>query len=501
VDRQGTLPESRLPSAVIDYLRDTNPWWAGRPGRVLPKFRRWPFEIILRKLRAGLAPALILRGPRQVGKTTLQEQVIQHLLTTEGVDPRRILRVQFDDIPSLRGLQEPILSIARWFEANVLTRSFNESAHDGQPSYIFLDEAQNLKDWAPQVKALVDHHSLKAMITGSSALRIMAGHDSLAGRVGVLDLGPLLLREIAALRHGDDILPAIENNGLESLTQREFWAHLADHGRRHEEARNRAFAAYSERGGYPMAQAHPEVPWPEVADQLNETVIQRAIHHDLRLGQRGQKRDPDLLEEVFRLACRYAGQAPGQSVFLPELRQSLNANVGWQRVVSYLSFLDSSLLIRLVRPLELRLKKNRGPSKICLSDHALRASWLHENVPLDPESLRAAPHLADLGGRLAESVVGYFLSTIPHLDLNHFPQRGAEPEVDFVLTIGLLRIPLEVKFRQRIDYHEDTRGLRAFMEKTANNAPFGVLVTMHDDVEIPDPRIVPVALPSLLLMR
>jgi len=122
-------------------------------------------------------------------------------------------------------------------------------------------------------------------------------------------------------------------------------------------------------------------------------------------------------------------------------------------------------------------------------------------VPLDPNGLLRAPHLQDLAGHLAESIVGYFLSGLPHLDLSHFPERGIEPEVDFVLTIGERRIPLEVKYRRRIDAHRDTLGLRAFLEKSVYNAPFGILVTMHDDVEIRDPRIVSVSLPSFLLMR
>jgi len=57
-----------------------------------------------------------------------------------------------------------------------------------------------------------------------------------------------------------------------------------------------------------------------------------------------------------------------------------------------------------------------------------------------------------------------------------------------------------VKYRQRVDPHRDTLGLRAFLEKSVYNAPFGVLVTMNDDVEVPDPRIVPVPLRSFLLL-
>ena len=97
--------------------------------------------------------------------------------------------------------------------------------------------------------------------------------------------------------------------------------------------------------------------------------------------------------------------------------------------------------------------------------------------------------------------MGYFLGTIPNLDLAWFPERGAEPEVDFVLTVGEQRIPLEVKYRRHIDEHRDTLGLRAFLEKTVYNAPFGILVTLLDDVEVKDPRIATLPLSSLLLMR
>jgi predicted AAA+ superfamily ATPase len=147
------------------------------------------------------------------------------------------------------------------------------------------------------------------------------------------------------------------------------------------------------------------------------------------------------------------------------------------------------------------LKRSKGNSKICLCDHALRASWLQEMIPLDAEGLRQASHLSDLAGHIAESATGYFLGGIPHLDLAHFPERGPEPEVDFILTIGENRIPLEVKYRLHIDPHRDTVGLRAFMEKRVYNAPFALLITMLDDVPIPDPRIIAISLPSFLLLR
>ncbi|MBN2024825.1 MAG: ATP-binding protein [Pirellulales bacterium] len=491
----------RIPPDLDEHLRDTNPWWVGKPGRVLPSFRRWAFGSLLRKLDTGVAPAVVLRGARQVGKTTIQEQAIRHLLDERGVDPRQILRVQFDEIPSLRGLREPILTIVRWFENRILGCSLNESAHAKKPAFVFLDEVQNLADWAPQIKTLVDNHTLHMVVTGSSALRIEAGRDSLAGRVTTIELGTLLLREIAGLRFDARLEPLVADNGLRELIEPDFWREVSEHGTRQRDTRDRSFAEFSARGGYPLTHAKPDVPWPEVADQINETVIRRVIQHDLRMGERGRKRDPELLEEVFRLACRYAGQAPGQAVFVSEVKQVLRANVGWNRIRNYLRFLDGALLLHLIRPLELRLKRSKGNFKLCLIDPGLRASWLEEIVPLDPAALDQAAHLADLAGHLAESVVGAFLADIPHLDLAHFPERAAEPEVDFVLTVGEKRIPLEVKYRKHIDPHRHTLGIRSFLDKAHYNAPFGVLVTMDDDVRVDDPRIIPVSLRSLLLLR
>lgn len=203
---------------------------------------------------------------------------------------------------------------------------------------------------------------------------------------------------------------------------------------------------------------------------------------------------------MFRLSCRYAGQSPTQAIYLDEIKRALNANIGWQRILGYLKFLDATLLVRLIDPLELRLKRKKGSPKVVLCDHALRAAWLQEVVPLDSEGLTAAPHLADLAGRIAESVAGHFFKSIINLGVHHFPERAAEPEVDYILTVGDQRIPVEIKYRQRIDYG-DTRGLRAFIEKSVYNAPFGVLVTRTDDYVSDDPRIVAVSLPNLLLMR
>lgn len=501
ISYEHTLFGLKLSQEVEDFLKDTNPWWSSKPMRPLPKFRRWLFDYTLQRLKSGLAPVTVLRGPRQVGKTTLQEQIIAYLLEQEKLNPRNILRIQFDEIPSLKGLKDPVLSICRWYQDCILKKTFNELGKEGQLIYIFFDEAQNLVEWSAQVKSLADHHSVRILLTGSSALRIEHGRDSLAGRITTLELGTFLLREIAELQGLEKITPMLALNGLKELTRKDFWGSVRENGEKYRKTRDRAFELFSERGGYPVAQARIDRPWGEVADQLNETVIRRVIQHDLRIGERGRKRDQDLLEELFRLCCRYIGQAPGQALFITELRRALTANVGWNRILAYLRFLNNTLLLRLVDPLEIRIKRRRGRPKICLCDHALRASWLQESIPLSPEGLSKASHMSDLAGHVAESTLGYFLGGIPGLDVAWFPERGAEPEVDYIISVGEFRIPIEVKYRKYIDSHQDTIGLRSFIEKTVYNAPFGLLVTLDDNANVDDPRIVAVPLSSFLLLR
>lgn len=497
--RQLAFRDLLVSAGLEATVRAGNPWWAGEPLVDIPPVRRWAFEPVLNGLRTGLTKGLVLRGPRQVGKTTLINQAIEQLLS-DGVHPLRIFRIQFDDLPDLRRISMPLIEMCHWYSDQVLQMSFHAAARQGKRAFIFLDEVQNLADWAPQLKQLVDLNPVRVLVTGSSALRIEAGRDSLAGRISTIELGPLLLREIAQIRGFGTVPPLLAPNGLAPLREKLFWQELRTHGERFKAIRTLAFAAFSARGAYPVAQARSEEPWERLADFLNETVIRRAIKHDLRMGPRGQKRDEKLLEEIFRLACRYIGQAPRQALYLGELRATMQANVGWQRVLAYLSFLDGTLLLRMIEPLELRLKRKRGPSKLCLCDHALRAAWLQEVVPLAPGELERLPHLTDLAGHVAESAAGYFFRSIVGLDVAHFPERGAEPEVDFVLTLGEQRVPVEVKYRRRIDYN-DTSGLRAFIEKKHYHAPFGLLVTLMEESASDDPRIVSLPLSSLLLLR
>ena len=336
--------DALLTAGAERNLRDANPWWQGDRQYDIATIKRWAYAPVLKGLLRGLAPVTVLRGPRQVGKTTLLNQVIDELLS-QGVNPKRIFRVQFDDIPDLRRLGTPILDLAAWYADNVVGQSFHAFANEQRgPVYLLLDEVQNLPDWATQLKHLVDLQPVRAIVTGSSALRIEAGRDSLAGRVSTIEIGPLLLREVSEMRGASAITPFLPYNGLSPLKEKSFWQALRGFGEQHRATRDVAFSAFSEFGGYPLAHKRADSTWEEVSGQLVETVVRRAIQHDLRIGERGRRRDETLLEEVFRLSCRYAGQSPSQALYLDEVRRALDANIGWQRILTYLKFFGSMYL-------------------------------------------------------------------------------------------------------------------------------------------------------------
>lgn len=235
-----------LPPAVGETLRHMNPHWSGGPGPATPTFRRWVFRKLMQLLQHGLAPGVVLRGPRRVGKTVLARQVIGELLR-QGVAPQRILYVAFDELPTLSTLVEPVLEIARGFETAIAKSSFNRMAERGEVAYLLFDEVQNLDDWAPQLKHLVDQHTVRVLVAGSSSLRIDAGKDSIAGRVQTLTIGPLLLREIAELRDGSASEPHWVDNGMGELAQQDFWRAAVAKAQTEQEVRRRSFRLFRAR--------------------------------------------------------------------------------------------------------------------------------------------------------------------------------------------------------------------------------------------------------------
>ncbi|OYV74327.1 MAG: hypothetical protein B7Z74_02480, partial [Deltaproteobacteria bacterium 21-66-5] len=312
-----------------------------------------------------LAPIVAMRGPRQVGKTTIQHQLIEDLLKLRGVNASRIFRIQFDDVPLLGSYRQPILALEQWCEKNVLREPLNAVADRNEPVYLFFDEVQNLKSWAPQVKSLVDNSAAKTLITGSSALRIASGRDSLAGRISMIELGPLRLGEIAGVRRLGTLPPFHPTGEIEAWTKKDFWLDLARYADRHGKILRRAFDAFCQFGGYPRGH-QPGATRSELAGSVIDLVVKRTLGHDLRAGVGGRTRDRSIVEETFRRVCRYAGQAVRPKFISDEVAQVLGAGVREQAVRDAIAFLADAMLVHEVQPLEALTKRQSHPPKLCL---------------------------------------------------------------------------------------------------------------------------------------
>jgi predicted AAA+ superfamily ATPase len=118
-----------------------------------------------------------LRGPRQVGKTTLVKLQIRDFLS-KGMSPWNIMYYSFD----LEKSPGDIVDVIRTYQ--ILTRAQRGQVH----TYLFLDEITSVKDWQRGIKWLWDQHLLKnstVVATGSQSMDIKASTERLPGRRGV----------------------------------------------------------------------------------------------------------------------------------------------------------------------------------------------------------------------------------------------------------------------------------------------------------------------------
>jgi len=92
------FPSPNLPDELVQDLLRFNPWWQGKQGAVLPSTRRTLVAMMQRRLTQRLAPVVVVRGPRQIGKTTAQLHLIQDLLIS-GVKRRFFFLMKFKISP------------------------------------------------------------------------------------------------------------------------------------------------------------------------------------------------------------------------------------------------------------------------------------------------------------------------------------------------------------------------------------------------------------------
>jgi predicted AAA+ superfamily ATPase len=328
----------------------------------------------------------VLAGPRQVGKTTLVQQVAE----ASGL-PTRFASA---DEPTLRG--------APWIEQQWQAARLAAAEGGKAGALLVLDEIQKIPGWSETVKRLWDEDTrkrspLKVVLLGSAPLLITQGlTESLAGRFEVLRLPHWTFDEMRA-------------------------------------AFGWSLDEYLFHGGYPGAAPLAAEPkrW---ARYVLDALIETSIARDVLLLSRVDK--PALLRRLFELGCRYSGQVLSYTKMLGQLQDAGNTTT----LAHYLELLAGAGMLCGLPKYAGDAARSRGSSPKL---QVLNTALMTAPSGLTLEEARADP---EFWGRLAESAVGAHLANAAaggECALYYWRERGAE--VDFVVKAGRRLVALEVK--------------------------------------------------------
>lgn len=170
-------------SRLLEILANNNSFW--RTGKLHAGIQRDLLPLCLRQVESK--EAVVLKGVRRSGKSTLLFQIIQSLIQ-QGTAPKQILWVN---------LEEPLFAA----EASVdlleqIYRAWRESVCPEGKGYLFLDEIQNIPGWESWVRGRQDSEDIKIFTTGSSASMLSREIGSkLTGRQVSYEVYPLSFAE------------------------------------------------------------------------------------------------------------------------------------------------------------------------------------------------------------------------------------------------------------------------------------------------------------------
>ncbi|MEM0963518.1 MAG: ATP-binding protein [Bacteroidota bacterium] len=416
---------------IRERLTFDNPWWTGRgidPG--LKDFpRRFYYDEFYGLVEdVSVRRAVILMGPRRVGKTVMAYHAIQGLLDA-GVPGDRIV---------LASLETPLYS---GMALEQLVRLFIDiHGHRDEQLYVFFDEIQYLKDWEVHLKSLVDSfRNVRFVATGSAAAALkMKSQESGAGRFTDFLLPPLTFAEyLQFIGREDELIARCELNDVcESVDIGELNAELLN---------------YLNYGGYPEAVFSERIRQ-DSARYIKSDIIDKVLLRDLPILYGIQD-----IQELNRLFTTLAYNT-GQEVTLEELSQS--SGVAKNTLRKYLDYLEAAFLIRRVKKVDQNARRFKRVTsfKVYLTNPSMRGA-LFGYVSEDAEAM----------GALCETAVYSQWLHSEAID-NLFYARWKRGEVDIVHLEPVRQKPdwaVEVKWSDRSATGDDPAyNLASFYTKT-----------------------------------
>src|SRR5256885_1201718 len=132
------------PEQVLRRIEAENPWWQlpHTISDIYGSMRRRAYFGLLFPLvtQLDVQRAVLLMGPRRVGKTVLLHHVVQQLIL-DGVEPRHVCYLSVD---------HPIYNNCNLHD---LVRHYHEAsgvAVNGMPTFVIFDEIQYVREWEVQ---------------------------------------------------------------------------------------------------------------------------------------------------------------------------------------------------------------------------------------------------------------------------------------------------------------------------------------------------------------
>ena len=442
------IPNDKLAAVLSQY----NPWWKSEPIPDLPPWRRAAFlDLFVKITNFESKRAILLSGARQIGKTTLLLQCIDALIEKHGVHPSNILYATFD---------HPLLKLAG-IDATIEAWRQREPRQPG-PEYIFLDEAQFIKDWGTWIKLQVDFQKGRKIIFTGSALPLQEeGQESGVGRWTAIKLTTLSFYEYLQIKKLElPPLPQISSlMHIFNFSQKDFQT-CREHGADYVAH----FHEFLLRGGFPETAMTESITTAQRL--LREDIIDKVLKRDMTA--LFKVRNILELEQIFLYLCLHGGG------MLDAGALSKNLEISKATALRYISYLESAHLIYKLPPYGFGKEILRGRYKIYIADAALAPAVLLKGKSLlqNPQELGMATEIA---------VFKHIFARYYKQDIQFSYWRGAKgQEVDLIAQFSDMLIPFEVKYREQHTEKKDLKGLFALMSKYDVSRGYVVTKSIED---------------------
>lgn len=374
-------------------MRRENPWWG--TGAIRPDYatmkRRGRFARFVRLAEeTGIRRAVLLMGPRRVGKTVLLHQWIASLLERRRYQPREICYLSLD---------QPLYT--RLSLEELVEEASEAAGGRDELRVVVLDEVPYLAGWERHLKAFVDTHpEVRCVASGSAAAALrLRSAESGAGRFTDFLLPPLSFREFLDLR-GEPLPPEPADSSATDAEIAEW---------------NRHFLDYLNLGGFPEAFLAPAA-HADPHRYIGLDVLRKVLTRDL--AQLYGVQDMSELAALFTTLA----ENTGREISMDGL--SKQSGVSKPTLSRYLRYLEATFLIRRLRRIDAsgRRFQRANHFKAYLTTPSLRSA-LFGPVRPDDEAM----------GRLVETAVfAQNFAAGTELHYARWRNRSSEGEVDFV---------------------------------------------------------------------